>query len=67
MGAQGIIMAKKKLTATEAWIETLRKAQEAKIASGQVFDGQERDNILSFNRRKAPESPWDFAPSECNF
>jgi len=58
-------MAKKKLTVTEVWIESLRKEREEQIALGHYFDGQERENIVSFNARRK-ETIWDETPSDTN-
>lgn len=61
-------MDKKAKTVTELWIERLKAEREAAIAEGRYFDGEERDNVVSFNARKEKdESPWDTSPSECNF
>ena len=55
-------------TATEIWLEHLRKEREEAIANGQYFDGEERGNVISFAKHKdEDDDPWDYAPSECNF
>lgn len=55
-------------TVTELWIERLKAEREAAIAEGRYFDGEERDNVVSFAKRKEQDDdPWDYAPSECNF
>ena len=55
------------MTLTEKWIADLKAKREAAIASGQYFDGQEHDNVVSFDRRKDEEyDAWDSMPSDCN-
>lgn len=56
---------KKHKTATELWLESVRKQREIAAAQGRFFDGTERDNIISFARYQA-ECYEDTMPSECN-
>jgi len=58
----------KKMTLTESWIAGLKAKRDAAIASGQYFDGEERDNVVSFQKHKADEhdDPWDYMPSDYN-
>lgn len=60
-------MDENKATCTELWLARLKAEREAAIASGQYFDGQERGNIVSFQKHKEEEhDPWDSMPSDCN-
>ena len=52
-------------TLTEKWIAGLREEREKAIREGRYFDGQERDNIVSFAKRK-DEKYVDTSPCECN-
>jgi len=53
-------------TLTEKWIADLREKREQAIREGRYFDGQERDNILSFDKRKDEKyvdtSPCEYEP-----
>lgn len=54
-------------TATERWIEALKIKRAEDIQSGRYFDGQERENIISFDRKAAEKySVWDCTPSDYN-
>ena len=53
-------------TLTEKWIAGLREEREQAIREGRYFDGQERDNILSFDKRRDGKyfdtSPCEYEP-----
>ncbi|MFN3701136.1 MAG: hypothetical protein ACK4VI_06405 [Alphaproteobacteria bacterium] len=57
-------------TLTDKWLAELQAERDAAIKAGRYFDGQERDNILCFKKRRALVSGrstvWDDLPSDCN-